>query len=197
MRNSRVVFTSKQSGQSLVETVLAMPVLLLLVFNGINFAYFFLMTLNLSVAPRAGVEYSMLGGETPGTNGLATATGAANTTASYITYQDMTGAISSPGNARIQVCSKALGFSGGTAQCSVCTSSTGTCTGAGPGSPAPDADPEPTKFVLQRVDVTYTFTPLLPPALFNLTILAIPSCTSSGGNVSCVFHRQVSMRAMD
>ena len=197
MRNSRILFRGKQSGQSLVETVLAMPVLLLLVFNAINFGYFFLVTLNLSVAPRAGVEYSMLGGQTPGTNGLATASGTANTTASYITYQDMTGAIASPGSATVQVCSKSLAFTGGTAQCSTCSSSTATCSGAGTGSPAPDADPEPTKFVLQRVDVTYTFAPLLPPALFNLTILAIPSCTSSGGNVTCVFHRQVSMRAMD
>jgi len=197
MRVRKNVMARGQSGQSLVETVFAMPLVLLLVFNAINFACFFLVFLNISVAPRAGVEYAMLGGQTPGTNGLATASGPAITTASYLTYQDMTGAIHSPGTiARVQVCSKSLGFANGIANCSTCTSSTGTCTAAAAGNPAPAADSEPAKFVLQRVDVTYTFTPLLPQALFNLTILAIPECTGTS-NVTCVFHRQVSMRAMD
>jgi hypothetical protein len=141
------------------------------------------------------VEYAMLGGQTPGINGLATATSAAD-----LTYRDVTGAISSPSSATIKVCTKKLGFDAatGTAKCSTCTGGVGgTCGPVANGNTAVDNDIEPTKFVLQRVDITYTFTPLLPPALFNLTVLAIPSCTSSGGNVSCTFHRQVSMRAMD
>lgn len=44
-------------------------------------------------------------------------------------------------------------------------------------------DPEP-GFVLNRVDVTYTVSPLIPGAVFNLIL---PS------NMS--FHRQVSMRS--
>ena len=169
-----------------------LPIFLLVLFNAVNFGYFFLITLNLSTAPRSGVEYAMLGGQTPGINGLATATSAAD-----LTYRDVTGAISSPGTATIKVCTKQLGFTAGVAKCSTCTGGVGgTCAGAVAGN-GTDVDNEPANFVMQRVDMTYTFVPLLPPALFNLTVLAIPSCTSSGGSVSCTFHRQVSMRAMD
>jgi Flp pilus assembly protein TadG len=184
------------SGQSMIETLLMLPIMLLVLFNAINFGYFFLITLNLSTATRSGVEYAMLGGRTPGDNGLVKPTEAANAT-----YQDIFGAIGSPYGAAVKICTKQLGYAAGVANCATCTGAqTGsTCTGNAAGNAA-DVDNEgasPRNFVLQRVDITYTFSPLLPPALFNLTVLAIPSCTSTGGNVSCVFHRHVSMRAMD
>ena len=62
--------------------------------------------------------------------------------------------------------------------------------------PAPDADPEAPLFVLHRVDITYTFSPLIDARLFNLILLATPVCSGSGAGVACTFHRQVSMRAM-
>ncbi|MGH9502109.1 MAG: TadE/TadG family type IV pilus assembly protein [Terriglobales bacterium] len=192
MYTRKKTFARPESGQSLVETVLMMPVMLLVLFNALNFGYFFLVTLNLSTAPRSGVEYSMLGGQSPGTIGLATATSAAD-----LTYRDVTGAISSPGGATVKVCTKKLGFAAGVASCAICNGGVGGGCGAAANGNAGDNDNEPASFVMQRIDITYTFVPLLPPALFNLTVLAIPQCTSSGGSVSCTFHRHVSMRAID
>jgi hypothetical protein len=80
-------------------------------------------------------------------------------------------------NAQVQVCTKKLGLS---------APGTANCTQFGGGSfPSPAADPEPNAFVLHRVDVKYTVTPLIPGTLFGLIM---PTTT---------FHRQVSMRAMD
>ena len=50
-----------QAGQSIVETVLMMPVLLLFLLNAVNFGYFFFTITNLAAAPRTGVEYSIIG----------------------------------------------------------------------------------------------------------------------------------------
>ena len=81
-------------------------------------------------------------------------------------------------NAKVQVCTKALGLSApGTSNC--------TQFGGATSFPAPNADPEPAAFVLNRVDVKYMVNPLIPGGLFGLII---PPPT---------FHRQVSMRAMD
>jgi uncharacterized membrane protein len=51
--------------------------------------------------------------------------------------------------------------------------------------------------VLNQVDVAYTFSPLINGSIFNIFILATPVCSSTGGSVSCTFHRQVLMRAMN
>jgi hypothetical protein len=190
-----------ETGQSIIETVLMMPFLLFLLLNAINFGYYFLVTLNLTAAPRSGVEYSMIGSQSPGTTTLPPAAGTGTTTVSYLTYQDITGALSNPGSASIQVCSKLLGTTGsGTstvAKCETCTSSTSCGSTPGTGSPAPDADPEAPTFILNRVDITYTFVPLIPATPFNVALLASNACTSTNGNMSCTFHRQSSMRALD
>jgi Flp pilus assembly protein TadG len=54
------------SGQALLETALILPTLLMLVFNAVNFGYFLLIALDLGVAPRNGVLYSIAGSATPG-----------------------------------------------------------------------------------------------------------------------------------
>ena len=190
-----------ETGQSIIETVLMMPFLLFLLLNAINFGYYFLVTLNLTAAPRSGAGYSIIGGQSPGTTTLPPAAGTGTTTVSYLTYQDITGALNNPGNATVQVCSKNLGTTGsGTstvAKCETCTSSTSSCSPPGTGSPAPDADPEGPTFILNRVDVTYTFIPLIPATPFNVALLASNACTSTNGNMRCTFHRQSSMRALD
>ena len=56
---------SRESGQSLIETALILPLLLLLAFNAINFGYFFFVALNITSAPRSGVQYAILGGASP------------------------------------------------------------------------------------------------------------------------------------
>src|ERR1700691_3613472 len=78
------------SGQSLVETALLLPVLLMLLFNAVNFGYFFLVALNVAPAPRSGVAYSIQGYASP-SSGLLPSAGPSTTTAtvSYLTYQDM------------------------------------------------------------------------------------------------------------
>ena len=194
MRGRR--FVGGNSGQALVETVLLMPLVLLLVLNVINFGYFFVVALNLAASPRSGVEYSILGFATPGSLILPL-----EGPVSSLSQRDLTGAINSPTGATIQVCSSAIGVTGsGSGQTTLCKSCTGvgpTCGGAGAGSPAPDPDPEAPNFTLNRVDVNYTFSPIIPGTPFGLALLPMSACSSSGGTVTCTFHRQVSMRAMN
>ena len=173
------------SGQALLETALVLPLLLALIFNVVNFGYFFLVALNLSSAPRSGVEYSILGFSTPA--GLALPTTASVNT---LTTGDMTGALNTGASTPTQVCSKTAGtlVNGGlTTQQAPCA--------AFNSSPAytPASDPESPAFVLQRVDVTYTFKPIIPGRPFGIALLPVAIC--NGG--TCTFHRQVSMRAMD
>ncbi len=197
MRARRSINLRRASGQALLETILLMPLILLLVLNVINFGYFFVIALNLAASPRSGVEYSILGFATPSSLSLPTAGPPSTaTTISYLSQQDLTGAISSPTGATIQVCSSTVGVSvSGAARCVSCTGSS--CGAAGAGSPAPALDPEAPTFILHRVDVDYTFSPPIPGTPFGLALLPISVCSSSGGTVTCKFHRQVSMRAMN
>jgi hypothetical protein len=190
----------RESGQSLLETALLMPLVLLLVLNVINFGYFYVVALNLATSPRSGVLYSIMGFSTPGSLSLANAGPPSTTnTISHLSQQDLTGAINNASGAALQVCSLTLGLTspGTVNQKTKCVSCTGnSCGGAGAGSPAPDADPEAPNFILNRVDVTYTFSPLIPGTPFGLALLPMTACSVSGGNVVCTFHRQVSMRVM-
>ncbi len=191
--SKNLIPTRDSRGQSLVETALVVPLLLLIVLNAINFGYYYLVALNLSAAPRSGVLYSIVGFATPGTLTVPSAgPSGTNTSVSYLTYQDMTGALSNPQGASVQVCSKNQGLAApGTPNC--------TCYGTCPvgATPAPVADPEPGAFILQRVDVDYSFSPIIQGTPFGIALLPSSVCTSSGGIITCTFHRQVSMRAMD
>jgi Flp pilus assembly protein TadG len=168
---------SSEGAQSLVETALVLPLFLLITFNAVNFGYFFFVAVNLASAPREGVTYSIQGFATPATLTLPNAGPSSTVTSvSYLTYQDMA-ALNLSANAQVQVCTKLLGLS---------APGTANCTQFGGGTfPSPSADPEPNSFVLHRVDVNYTATPLIPGSLFGLIIPRL------------AFHRQVSMRAMD
>jgi hypothetical protein len=207
----KTIFVRSDSGQSLVETVLMMPLLLLLLLNAMNFGYFFLVTVNLTAAPRSGVEYAIQGSATPAAISLPNS-GAptALTSVSYLTYQDMTGALNNPTDASVQVCSQTnidtftnSGFNGTgaskKANCVTCSGST--CGSPGTGNPVPNSDPELNSastapaFVLHRVDVTYQFSPLIPGTPFNIFLLATPICNAGG--TSCTFTRHAEMRAMN
>ena len=188
-------------GQSLVETTLMIPLLLLLILNAVNVGYFLLVTLNLTSATRNGIEYAIQGSSTPSNGTLPSATGTNASAVSYLIYQDMTGALNAPGGVKVQVCSVNLGSSGSgssaTSNCQTCTNSG--CAGGtvSSGSPIPDADPESANgFALNRVDVTYKFNTLVPATPFNLIVASFPTCSSSGGAVSCTFARHAEMRAM-
>jgi hypothetical protein len=211
MRIRKTELRCGTSGQNLVEIILLMPLLLAVVLNAVNFGYLFLVALNLTAAPRSGVEYSILGFDTPSPLTQTPANpGPAGTSASvgYLTYQDMTGALWSPSTAAtIQICSENLGQTGAsppTTKCVTCNSGTGTCncsgsptscTGAA-GSPLPDPDPEPSSFVLNRVAVTYIFPPLIDVPPFTVPVSLLPGYDSTTGKC-CTFTRVAEMRAMN
>jgi hypothetical protein len=196
----------KNAGQSIVETILMMPVLLLFLLNAANFGYFFLVVTNLAAAPRAGVEYSIMGGATPAAIELpVTGTAATPLGVGFLTYEDMRGALNAPTtNAAVQVCSAANGIANpGTANAkAVCAAPVGTVP-AGFTFPGTSVDPElnagstAPAFILHQVDVAYKFIPLIPGRPFNILLLASPLCTAGGSNVTCVFHRQSVMRSMN
>ena len=165
-------------GQSLLETALTVPLLLALAFNLINFAYFWFMILTLAAAPRVGVQYSVQGGTVSSTSSTPSTASVSTAVTDNITNA-VTGATTS--NISVRVCSS--------------TSSTGVnsttgiagCDPFGPtfSFPAVGADPEEPAFVLNRVDVGYTVTPIIPGPAFGLFL---PS--------SLVFQRHASMRSL-
>lgn len=201
------LFTARMKrtrGQSLVETMLTLPLLILVVLNAVNLAYFFLLMINLTGSARTATIYSIEGASTPAASQLPDSGGSSPTTSllsvTYLAYQDMTGAMWNPTGASVQVCSP-INISGGSgvngtganlrANCETCTSSG--CSAAGGGSPVPDADPEAPTFVLNQVQITYTFNTLIPGTIFNLPLQATPICNAG----TCTFARFAEMRAMN
>lgn len=167
----------RESGQSLIETAVMLPLLLIIAFNAINFGYAFFVAINMAAAPRTGVEYSIQGFETPTQPDLPPAS-----TVSTLTYGDLTGVLPNSATTPQQVCSSILGVTGsGVNQVAVCTTFN---LGSGSAFPAVPPDPEAPKFVLHRVYVRYVPAPLIPGQVFNV----LPTLT---------FNRQVSMRAMN
>lgn len=176
--NRRGLFR-ENSGQSLIEIALMMPMLILLMAYAIDFGYFFMAAANITSAARNGAQYSIMGYQGPAQSGLPVAGSAATTTSVVaIAMADLTSLLGSSTTTTVQVCSKSLGMSGHIPNCS--------SYGPSGTSYTPQADPEAPTFVLQRVDVTYTVQPPVPLSVFKVPLL--PSLT---------FHRQVSMRAMD
>ena len=165
----------RDEGQSLLETAILTPFLLSIAFNAINIAYFWFMVLVLSTAPRQGVEYSSQGGAA-----LTTTTSPGSAAIKDIVYDNLTHTINGTvSNASVQVCTVANGVDS--------TTHKANCLTYGPAYtfPSPDADPEAPVFVLHRVDVAYTVSPLIPGAAFHVLLPA-----------NMTFHRQVSMRSL-
>jgi Flp pilus assembly protein TadG len=173
----RLLFLRKRNdqGQSLLETAVAMPLLLGIAFNIINLGYFWFTILTMSAAPRVGVQYSAQGGMTSSTMVAPSAA-----SVSTLVYDNMTQAIngSTSSNTSVRVCSSAVGVNSG---------GQSLCTSFGPGFAfnTNTTDPEAPVFVLNRVDVGYTVTPLIPGTAFNVVL---PS--------NLKFKRQVSMRSL-
>jgi hypothetical protein len=180
---------TSDSGQALLETALVMPLLIFIVLNALNFGYCFVVALNISAAPRSGVLYSIMGFSTPGTLTLPSAgPSGTQSSVSYLTYQDLTGGLSNPQGASVEVCSTVVGIQApGTSKCSSFGSAS---------FPTQPADPEPSNFYLHQVYIAYSFSPLIPGQPFGL-LLPTPSCTTAGNNTTCTFYRQVSMRVMN
>lgn len=166
---------SGPDGQSLLETAIAMPLLLGIAFNIINLGYFWFTILTMSAAPRVGVQYSAQGGMTINTMVAPNASAV-----SALVYDNMTHAIngSTSSNTSVRVCSSAVGID---------SAGQSLCTSFGPGFsfPSNTLDPEAPVFVLNRVDVGYNVTPLIPGTAFNVVV---PS--------NLKFQRHVSMRSL-
>jgi hypothetical protein len=169
-------------GQSLVETVLMLPLVLLLVFNVVNFGYFFLVALNLTGASRTAAQYSVSGFATPAATVLPqSGPPTVTSSVSYLATQDLS--VLNSANVSVRVCSPANPNSN-------CSCSGSSCAGL---SSLPSADPE-ANFVLNRVDIVYTFKPLISGAIFNLPLQASAMCNSNG---TCTFVRHAEMRTMN
>lgn len=194
-----------------------LPLLILVVLNVVNLAYFFLVTTNLTAASRSATLDSIEGSYTPyalqeapsGTSSSTVTTTPG--TVAYTVYQDLTGAVWNPTNSlnSIQVCSQmnvnsstGSGVNGtGSAQvpnCVACTSSGCSAANAYAGNPTPSADPEAPNFVLNQVDITYCFNTLVPGAIFNIPLQASALCNtgSTCGAGYCQFTRRARMRSM-
>lgn len=164
----------RDDGQSLLETAVAMPLLLGIAFNLINLGYFWFVILTIAAAPRQGVQYSTQGGAS-----LATASAPSATDVSTLVFENVTNAVhgASTSNSGVRVC---MGVNPAT--------SVANCTAFGDTSIAFSSvatDPESPAFTLNRVDVGYRVTPIIPGTAFNVVLPA-----------ASVFRRQVSMRSL-
>ena len=168
---------SGDEGQSLLETAIGVPLLLALAFNAINIGYFWFVMLSVASAPRQGAEYATQGG----TGSASQAPG--TTPVSNLVYENVNNSIkgTTTSNVGVRVCSNAKGVTGtGTSQVSLCDTFGPSITYA-----AVAADPEAPTYVLNRVDVVYTVTPIIGGAVFAVVL---PS--------NLQFHRAVSMRSL-
>ena len=167
------------SGQSLLEVAVLIPVLLALVAYAVDFGYFFIAAAGITSAAHNAAQYSVLGYQAPDQGPLPVAGPASSgTSVAEQALGDLTSFVNSSTTATIEVCSKSIGTTGNLAKCSsygpIVTSYT------------PSADPEAPRFVLHRVDITYTVQPPIPMSFFKVSLLP-----------TMQFHRQVSMRALD
>ena len=190
----------RTQGQSIIETALLMPIMLLIAFNAINFGYFFFVAVNLAAAPRAGAQYSILGFATPATpaippagpsgSGCPTSAVSTDPYVCSLVFQDIAGVLANSASATVRVCSSTAGTptGSGASKISACRTFGG---GSFTGSPAPD--PEAPLFLLSQVDVQYTVSPIIPA--FQLPTPAGPISLTIIPNLD--FRRHISMREMN
>jgi Flp pilus assembly protein TadG len=169
----------RDGGQSLVETAIFLPVLILLVAYAVDFGYFFIVAANLTSAARNAVEYSIQGYTSPAQSALPIAGPiTTNTSVAALAVGDLSSLAASSTTTTVQVCSQAIGTTNNVTKCAT----------YGPAGTvySPAADPEAPTFFLNRVDVTYTVHPPIPLSFFSYPLLP-----------TMQFHRQVSMRAQN
>lgn len=146
----------RDTGGSLVEFVLVVPVIFMLVLNAVNFGGFFYAWITVANSSRAAANYAILGGASVGS--LSPASGASID--SVITTDISSLATSSPA-LTVDVCTNARGTI-----TAVYASSGTNCNGT-------PADPEPTNYTLTSVKVTYTYTPIINSSAFRFPRLGI------------------------
>ena len=163
MRSMRVNLLRRREGQSLLESALVLPILLVMVFNAINLGYCFFTYLNLATAPRQGAEYSIQGPSTIQGDPFPPASDVWS-----LVNSGISGAIPTAANTPVRLCIISLGINDtgiGTPNQVPNCGNYGTGTGT---FSALQPDPEAPLLVLNRVDIQYTITPLIPGAAFNM-----------------------------
>lgn len=174
-----------ESGQSLVELALSLPVFLLLLLYAVDFGYYFVVSAVMTSSARNAVEYAVQGYSAPAgafsTPSLPAPPPAGGTTTTNsvvaLALRDVYGLVNSSTKSTVQVCSSTVG-STGTVGCKTW--------GATGQSWTPDGDPEPAQFQLFRVDVQYTISPPISANFMGHSL--VPTYT---------FHRMAEMRAMN
>lgn len=166
-RTETVGKLAPMSGQALIEFVLILPLLFLLVVNAVNMGAFLFGWITVANGARTGVQYAVQGRATVGTPTPAT-------------VAQITTLITTDISSLINRSSLAV---------RVCKNNNGLVSCAGPGSYLPPADPEPAKYILTSVDVSYSYQPLIP--LWEFAGLGIHA-TLPPANI----HRQASMRLL-
>ena len=154
-----------------------LPILFAIVLNAVNLGYFWFVGVTLAAAPRLGVEYSSQGGAAL-TSGSIPSSNAVQT----LVFDNLTNSLgATTSNAAVRVCSgnSSTGVNS-TTHIAGCDSF-----GMSYSFTANTVDPEAPVFVLNRVDVAYTLTPIIKGAAFSVVL---PS--------KLTFHRQVSMRSL-
>jgi TadE-like protein/PilZ domain len=155
------------SGQALIEFALILPMVFLLIVNAVNFGSFLFAWITVANGARAGAQYLAQAGASVGSPTPATAA-------------QITTLITSDISSLLNRASLAV---------RVCKNNNGVQSCSGPGAYTPPADPEPTKYVLASVDVTYTYRPIVP--LWDFGGLGIHATLPP-----TVIHRQASMRML-
>jgi Flp pilus assembly protein TadG len=142
---------NSRSGQALVETAVMVPLLMLVLLNAVNVGYFYWAVINLTEATRGSAEWSIMGtASTIGKQAPASGPQSDGTSVAFLAFQDVS-AFATSSNATVAVCTTT--FSTGTPSTS--------CNSYGASTLSPTADPDPEGLVLNRVDITYQFTPLI------------------------------------
>ena len=180
----RRIGRKSRRGQSLLEFALILPLILLLIVNTVNFGALFYDWITVADGVRSGAQYMVLAGKSVGfppeanasqvttviANDLKSLPNAAtNVTIKICTNNSTTGTASFnqiQGNVPAVACT-CSNTAGGSV---TCPTNEGGSTNAGNNTDG-FTDPEPTRFVLATVDVSYNYQPLI--GLMNFPALHI------------------------
>lgn len=178
----RMIGRESRRGQSLLEMALILPLIFLLIVNTVNFGALFYDWITVANGARSGAQYMIMGGASAGFPPQATAS-----QITTVISNDLKSLPNASTNVTIKVCTNNNGTfnqtSGGTSGTTVaCTcenisGSAVTCPANEGGSTSSGnntdgfTDPEPTRYVLATVDVSYHYQPLI--GLMNFPALHI------------------------
>jgi Flp pilus assembly protein TadG len=163
---------TRERGSSLVEFALILPLLTLLAVNMVNFGAFFFAWITIANAARTASQYAAMAGATVTSPTPATAGQVAAVVAADIS------SLMNNSSLAVRVCTR----NGATVACT--TSGTGSFT-----DPPADARAEASSYVMQWVDVKYTYQPVIP--LFRFPGLGINATLPT-----TTLHRQTVMRML-